>query len=275
MKVQEIVTNKVIEALNSGKVPWVQGWNLAHAFNAVSGRKYTGINSILLDNSPLGYITFKKLNELGGTLAKGSKGSIVTLWTFIENKKAEKVNGEFPKFPLLRYYNVFKVEDVSGLPEKFYVKTEREFRTLSEFQNILTTHNVNLTHGGNDAFYSPANDSITMPNKGQFKSEQEYHKVLAHELIHWTAKRVGREKDSYALEELVAEIGACMLVGEFGIDLNIENTVAYCQHWGNKIKADEWLVVKAAGRASKAVAYLLGEENVYQNEHGVEHDQQD
>jgi antirestriction protein ArdC len=103
-----------------------------------------------------------------------------------------------------------------------------------------------------------------MPDKGQFVTELAYHQTLAHELIHWTGKRLDREltgkKDdpSYALEELVAEIGSAMLLSEFGLEPDIDNTANYCRTWGERIAADQWLVCKAAARAEKAVQYLLG-----------------
>ena len=62
-------------------------------------------------------------------------------------------------------------------------------------------------------------------------------------------------------EELVAEMGAAMLCSNFGIDCEkaFKNSVAYLQSWVRELKNDAKAIVVAAGKAEKAVRYILGE----------------
>ena len=93
---------------------------------------------------------------------------------------------------------------------------------------------------------------------------------MFHELIHSTGhpKRLNRFKeneksafaaDSYSLEELVAEIGAAMLCQHAGIvEKTIRNSTAYIQSWLKHLQNNKMMIFTAAGRAQKAVDYVLG-----------------
>jgi len=63
----------------------------------------------------------------------------------------------------------------------------------------------------------------------------------------------------YAKEELVAEMGATMLMAVAGVDCSktFENSAAYVQNWLGKLKDDHKLVVQAAAQAQKAVDFVL------------------
>src|SRR5208337_1511759 len=89
-----------------------------------------------------------------------------------------------------------------------------------------------IKHGGGRACYSPSLDCVTIPKPEQFQSGQDFYSVLFHELTHSTghASRLNRKGISgsegewsafgstpYALEELVAEMGAAFLSGHAGI----------------------------------------------------------
>ena len=75
---------------------------------------------------------------------------------------------------------------------------------------------IDLRHGGDDACYVLRNDYIQMPPFGLVHDAEGYYSTLAHESVHWTRheSRLDRRfrsksaQDSYAKEELVAEIGS-------------------------------------------------------------------
>ena len=118
-KVYEIVTEKILSALESGTAPWHKPWRAGIARNAISNRLYTGINAVLLGISPYSdprWITMKQANQKGGTVRKGEKSTLVIFWkqnTITE----ENDNGEITEkqIPLLRYYLVWNVEQCEGL----------------------------------------------------------------------------------------------------------------------------------------------------------------
>ena len=64
MTVSEIVTNKIIEQLEKGKIPWNKPWASANAINYVSRKPYRGINILLLDAGE--YLTFNQVKAAGG-----------------------------------------------------------------------------------------------------------------------------------------------------------------------------------------------------------------
>jgi hypothetical protein len=88
---------------------------------------------------------------------------------------------------------------------------------------------------------------------------------IIHELTHWTGAKSRLERDfsgrfgthAYALEELVAEIGAAFLCAEFGFDI-VSRSAGYLDHWLQACKANPRAIFAAASNASKAAEYLRG-----------------
>jgi antirestriction protein ArdC len=107
--------------------------------------------------------------------------------------------------------------------------------------------------------------------KSAFTSSAQFYRTFFHELVHstghpWRLNRFapgsGFETEERGLEELVAEMGAAMLLAECGIFEDCaEKNASYCQHWFNQLKADPKLIVKAAGKAQRAVDLILGRQS--------------
>jgi antirestriction protein ArdC len=118
-KVYEIVTDKIIAALESGTPPWRKPWQAGIPRNAISNRPYSGINSLLLNLGPYGdprWLTTKQANAKGGKIRKGQKSTLIVFWKS-HTVKAETDEGEITEktIPFLRYYLVFNVEQCEGL----------------------------------------------------------------------------------------------------------------------------------------------------------------
>lgn len=270
-KVYEIVTEKILAALDKGIVPWRKPWNsLGKASNLITRKPYRGINALVLNCLPYSsspwYLTFKQVDSLGGSVKKGTKGIPVVFWNFIKNEEEEKV------IPFLRYYTVFSVEDCTGLEKRIPVTETVVFSPIEEAERIVAEmpnrpEIVNVF--GNKAFYQPSRDKITMPKPEQFPKTEEYYSTLFHEMAHSTGhesrlKRFNPDTEispfgsaDYSREELVAEITAAFLCQESGIDNTMENSVAYIQSWKKALAGDTKAVVIAAGKAQKASDYIL------------------
>ena len=105
-----------------------------------------------------------------------------------------------------------------------------------------------------------------MPHRHQFKDER-YYETLLHEVCHWGQARLsmegGNDQDSYAMGELIAEMGACFLCNELGIPFaeSLENHAAYVGNWAKKlhdaVQIDPSFIMKASTQASKVTDYLL------------------
>src|SRR5207245_10540862 len=123
-------------------------------------------------------------------------------------------------------------------------------------------------HRGNRAFYRPSTDSIVLPPFETFRDAESYYATLAHETTHWTAhesrlardfgtKRFGSE--GYAIEELVAELGAAFLCAD--LDLTLERRddhAAYMPTWLDVLKADNRAIFAAASHAQRAADFING-----------------
>lgn len=71
--------------------------------------------------------------------------------------------------------------------------------------------------------------------------------------------RLGKFNDrkAYAFEELVAEIGACILGVKLGIEPDFDQSAAYVEGWLEALKNDKGLIFKAASEAQKAVDFIM------------------
>jgi antirestriction protein ArdC len=120
------------------------------------------------------------------------------------------------------------------------------------------------------AWYRPADDRVNVPQIENMASVDAYYSTLFHELTHSTghASRLGRDGitklgthrrgETYAFEELVAEMGAALLCGQAGIDSTVENSAAYLRSWAQYLRTDSKAAVRAAGQAQRAADLILG-----------------
>jgi antirestriction protein ArdC len=269
MNVYQIVTQRILESLDKGRIPWVRPWDSTLPFNAVTKKAYRGINSMLLWGGPA-YMTINQANKLGGKVKKGTKAEIVTFYKIFDkiNKDTGEPDG---RTFVLRYYNVFQVQDIEGLPEKYYKLNERAERTIDvhdEAESIVARLNPTIRVEGQKAAYAPILDIIYMPERNMFHSMEEYYSTLFHEIVHWTGhhSRLKRDlsqmKELYAAEELIAEIGTACICASIGLDYGktIANSAAYCAGWAKALRADKANVITScASKAHKAADYVLGE----------------
>lgn len=274
--VYQIVTDLFLEKLEQGIVPWHKPWNgglSAMPTNMISKKPYHGINVLLLALQPYTsnlWLTYKQAKDKGGNVRKGEKGIPVVFWKFIEKENQE--TGEQYSIPFLRYSTVFNVEQCDGIDYEKPVVNE-SIKPLEHCQQIVERMPLKpaIVHQEPSAYYSPSKDLVNMPNIGLFVGSEEYHSTLFHELVHSTGheKRLGRHKtekcshqfgsNDYSKEELVAEIGASFLCGICEIEnKTIDNSIAYIQSWIKRFKEKPRLLVEAAGKAQKAVDFIVG-----------------
>jgi antirestriction protein ArdC len=285
MDVYAIVTEKIINLLEQGVVPWRRPWTSAGLpRNLVSKKPYRGINHFLLSASkyvsPF-WLTIRQSNQLGGHIRKGEESTIVVFWKVEElEHDSEDIDSEEPddknqRRLLLRYYRLFNLEQCE-LPQAVVDKLPKiethQHEPIAACAEIIgcMPNAPEIVHAGSKAFYSPVADRVTLPPMELFISAEEYFASCYHELIHSTGhkKRLARESileavpfgsAVYSIEELVAEMGAAFLCAESGISpAVIDNQAAYVGGWLKKLRDDRKLVVHAAAQAQKAAEYVLG-----------------
>jgi antirestriction protein ArdC len=280
--VYEIVTARILEQLERGVVPWRKPWRAELPCNLVSGKPYRGLNVFLLGSQGYGsryWLTFNQTVKLGGHVKRGEHSSLVTFWHIGEEETRTRPDGTVEKSRpfLLRYYNVFNLEQTEGIDIP-RVSSRPSVSPIERCEAIVSgMPNAPRMEQSDRAWYRPSSDTVGMPAHGLFASSEEYYSTLFHELTHSTghASRIGREgieqlntfaSDSYSREELIAEMGAAMLSGVTGISpATLTNSAAYLQSWINRLRGDSKLLVSAASAAQKAADFIL-------DKHGAQDD---
>lgn len=281
VNVYQMVTDRIVNELQKGVVPWKKPWGGVGngAVSYETCKPYSLLNQLLL-GVPGEYLTFNQCKKLGGNVKKGAKSKFVVFYTMVENKHVEVVHDDgsvaYATHPMLRYYNVFHIDDCEGIQSKIKSVESKSFNPIEEAENVINGYldrekklKLRIVQS-NSAYYSPTFDEVILPLKEQFVGESEFYSTAFHELTHSTmpAYRCDRKQEDkvaafgteeYSREELVAEIGSAMLCNHCGIDVNetFKNSVAYIQSWMKKLKNDNKMIVWAASRAEKSTNYIL------------------
>ena len=278
------VTDQIIAALERGTKPWEPSWKNGSRTGGVMplracGIPYKGINILLLwiaaekaaYHLPT-WLTFKQALELGGCVRKGEKGTgIVYAGAREVEREAPSGESETDCIPFLKCYTVFNCEQIDGLPELLAISPAHdrfaEPKTpINAVETFVCAITSKIIFGGARAAYIPSTDEIQMPTLDDFTTAEAFYATLAHELIHFTKARhrLDRSFDAkrfgdagYAMEELVAEIGAAYLGAQFGFaPYHIEDHASYLAHWLSVLKSVKRAIFTAASYAQKAVDYL-------------------
>lgn len=274
MKVADVITNRIIDKLNEGVVPWHRPWvGGSCPMNVVSKKEYRGINTFMLSmngySSPY-WGTFKQISDLGGQINKGEHGFPVVFYTWLDDKRDS--DGELRKIPFMRFYKVWNLDQCSGIDmSKFTVAPElKENEKIAKCEEIVENmqKRPEIRFNEQRAYYSPSKDFVNMPKMKSFKDSESYYSVLFHELTHSTGheSRLARKdyaegyfgSETYSKEELVAELGAAFLMGICGIEnKTLDNTASYIQSWIKRLKNDKTLIISASSLAQKSVDFIL------------------
>jgi antirestriction protein ArdC len=281
------ITDRIIADLERGVRPWVQPWHANNAGRRITrplrhnGEPYSGINVILLwaeacakGYSSANWMTFKQAIELGGCVRKGETGStVVYANTFTKTETGNAGQDVDHVIPFLKSYTVFCVDQIDGLPARYYSKQDFEisaFDRIAHADAFFAKTGAVIRHGGSQAFYMPSTDIIQMPPFETFDNATSYTATLAHECVHWTSaphrlnrdlSRYSKDKSERAREELIAELGAVFLCADFGVVPELEprpDHASYLASWLKVLGHDKRFIFSAAALAQKAAAFLHG-----------------
>lgn len=279
----DVITQYFIDALEQGIIPWQKPWNFVGHQNYSTKKSYTGVNILILSisreinnfNHSL-WMTYKQAQALGGAVRKGEHGTQISYYNIKEEPKLddfgkpmrdatgkEMTTRQF----FLKTYSVFNVDQIDGL-ELEVEEPVQEKQPIEACQAIVDGYDFKLQHNsGESAHYNIQNNEVVIPEPKLFSTMSQYYLTLFHEMIHSTGHkyRLNRKMKNkmgdtdYAKEELVAEIGACMLISTTGIEVTFENNKAYVQSWIAKLKNDPKFILQASSQAQKAVNFIIGE----------------
>lgn len=278
--IREEVTNRIVAALESGDVPfWRRGWTKSQhsgpPTNAVSRKPYQGINRVLLSlmgHDSKWWATYKQWQSVRGQVRRNEKSVMGIIYKPIKKESiAEDGEVETSSFALLKTFNLFHISQIEGDLDQFRdapaTEIESTFVDYGPAEEAFRLTGAEVRFGGSRAYYSPSEDIIQLPQKSSFEQSQ-YYSVLAHEISHWTGheSRLNRlEKfsrfgsESYAVEELVAELGSAYLCTELGVPQSddLSNVISYLDNWLKVLKRDHSAIFSVASAASKAADFVM------------------
>jgi antirestriction protein ArdC len=281
--VYQKITDQIVAALETGVRPWHQPWNAEHSAGRITrplrgnGIPYQGINVLMLWSAAIekGYaapiwMTFKQAIELKACVRKGEHGSLVVYADKIIRTETTDSGEEAERaIPFMKGYTVFNVEQIDGLPEHYYGKPEARtdsVQRIAHAESFFGATGANVVHGGSRACYVPSTDNIHMPCIDFFRDAESYYATLAHETTHWTRheKRLNRDfgrkrfgDEGYAMEELVAELGAAFLAADLALTPEVrDDHAAYIASWVKVLKDDKRAIFTAASHAQRAADLL-------------------
>lgn len=246
------------------------------------------------------WLTFKQVKSEGGKIIKGSKSTDVYLMKigyqdmktgkYLKPAEIKKVNlserytndkGEevarYRETFTWMYYKVFNIGQTEGIePLEVIEENGNDNQPIEVAENLVQSYidrdgNLKLVHIVDQAYYRPADDVVNMPRLETFVDSDSYYKTLFHELAHSTGheSRLNRSTllevnkwgdDTYAQEELVAEISSMYLEGFVGLNPRDteQNSIAYIKGWVKRFKDKPKQCFFAMQQATKATTYILG-----------------
>jgi antirestriction protein ArdC len=284
--VYQKITDQIVSELEQGVRPWLKPWNAEHAAGRITrplrgnGIPYQGINVLMLWSAALEkgfaapiWMTFKQALEFKAHVRKGEQGSLVVYADKITRTETDADTGEDCEraIPFMKGYTVFNVEQIDGLPERFYAKAEprgEPVQRIALAESFFAATGAAVRHGGNRAYYSISTDHVQMPPIEAFRDAESYYATRAHETTHWTRhpsrlnRDFGRKRygdEGYAMEELVAELGSAFLSADLDLTPEVrDDHAAYIASWIKVLKDDKRAIFSAASHAQRAADFLHG-----------------
>lgn len=284
-KQQQQLAEEFVTLLETEQLEWKKGWSgiSARPYNPVTGTVYHGVNRfrLLLTAQALGYqdprwCTFHQIQKNNWKLKRGKgQASKVEIWMpydrelkkWITWEEFREQGGITERYCLrTKSYPVFNGDMIEGIPP--LEVTLQEVDPVELVDTISDSMQVPIVYNEIDrAFYRPSEDRIYLPNREQFFSTYDYASTALHELAHATgaAHRLNRKltgsnsQESYAQEELVAEITSCFLSSELPVkqtEEHIRNHQAYVQSWIRQIREKPESLIRAIQSAEQASNYL-------------------
>lgn len=284
LDVHQAITDQIIAAIEAGAGEWQMPWHrtgegLNRPVNIDTGNHYRGVNVIALWASAQmrGFTTgtwgtYRQWSNRKAQVRKGEKASLIVFYKEIDiDRQTEAGESESDTVLFARASWVFNADQVDGFEREPLPASTDPVSPVEAAERFIAATGADIRHGGSRAFYRHTDDYIQMPERERFlgtatsSATESYYATLLHELTHWSGheKRCARTfgerfgDDAYAMEELVAELGAAFLCSDIGITPELRPDHAqYIEHWLKVLKADKKAIFTAASQAARAADFL-------------------
>lgn len=272
------VTNHIIQAMETVgtfRLPWITdgGSRCARPINIASQHAYNGVNTISLWITALTaaypshvWGTYRQWQAKGCQVRKGEKATVIVFYRKLDREDEE------PERCVAKASWVFNAAQVDGHTEpEVELPDEPIFDPLAKAETFVFETEAQVEERGDMACYIPSRDVILMPERRRFlgtrsaSPREAFYGTLCHELIHWSGSKARLDRDltgrfgdqAYAMEELVAELGAAFLCADLYISQTPrEDHAAYIKSWLDVLKADKRAIFTAASKAAQAAEWL-------------------
>lgn len=297
---RKLLVDIILRNLENGAI-WKRGWiNTGTPMSAITGKPYHGVNRLFLmcAASELGYsdnrwATFNQMQERGWKFKRNAEGNslgknagVAIEFFELRDRETQKPFDRRPLdgmtederdeymqknvYPLRKYYRVFNGDVIEGIPERISAVADKgeKIARVDGLLDYWSENESKITYGGDRAYYTPATDTIRLPDKEKFITESERYSTGLHEIGHSTGHptRLNRDlgnRSNYAVEELRAEIASMFLMQNLGVaagDNVYENNSAYVSEWYSKIKDNPDVLFTAIADADRITEYILEKE---------------
>lgn len=280
--VHQRVTDEIVQAIEAGAGKFVMPWHgipQQMPRNMMSGAPYHGVNALILwaaasnrHYSTSYWATYRQWREVGAQVRKGENSTTVVFYKQVPLDAEDVGTGELMHdyYLVARTFFVFNGDQVDGwkAPAPEFINLVESHDRIEEFIQVT---GADIRSAGARAYYDRLRDCIVIPDRPRFvgsptsSATEGYYSTVFHELIHWTGHhwRLGRDlagrfgSESYAMEELVAELGAAFLCAEFLVPNKPRaDHASYVANWLTVLKGDKRAIFAASAKATEAVLFL-------------------
>jgi antirestriction protein ArdC len=285
------VTNDLITAIEAGTDSWQMPWHAIATTTqprSIDDRPYRGLNTVILAFTAAEhgwtsgvFGTYRSWQRHGAQVRRGERATHVLLWKPTQpapnsdspNDNATRGDSDAElntrRGLIARTFAVFAAEQVDGTsltqPDTDHAEQRDSASRIETADNYFATIGADVRIGGNRACYIPADDRILIPHLSQFDQVAHFYSTLAHEHIHRTGhpSRMIRDltgrfgDDAYAVEELIAELGAAFWCAQSNLSPATRvDHAAYLAHWTRVLRQHPRVLVAVASRAQAALDNL-------------------
>ena len=288
--IHQEITNRIVDAIESAgdfKLPWTRshGGSVARPANIASGNPYNGVNILSLWVSALAHDypsnlwgTYRQWQARGAQVKRGEKSSLVVFYkqvTYRDDDGGDDGDHDQAAHERLiaKASHVFNASQVDGyMPEaEAGLPAGPVFDPITAAEEFARATGATIREEGMRACFIPSLDEIHMPERRRFtgtetiSAAESFYATLCHELVHWSGAKPRLDRDlsgrfgseSYAMEELVAELGAAFLCSDLKITPETRRDHAqYIANWLRVLKSDKKAIFTAASKASEAARWL-------------------
>jgi len=291
----ETFSKKVVAQMDKYGKDWLKPWTeQGLPIRLSNGKHYSGGNVFMLwiaksenEYKSNTWGTWNQILKLGGRIKEDQAKKYHYVYynekkSFKTGAKQDDGSDETKQVWFQKFYHVYNL-DQTTLDDPYKKQTDGA-KTLPNVEQYIKNTGANIQYKDvktlgalSGCYYVPSADFIGMVTKDQFNNlrnedaTQLYYATLLHELTHWTSHknrcdRQYKEKyfenfksnETYAFEELVAELGASIQCAMLGIQMEpTEHACQYLNIWKDRIKAQPDSIYKASAFANRAVQHII------------------